>query len=119
MIVDRDYWMELKQLLRWFITPEMPPRPGRDRPGSSGLVQARLAHPGSYQFIRARPGSSGLVRLIQAHISLSGLVQAHPARFGSFWLVRARPACLGLSRLILATTGWAAINHAAFSQMAF
>ena len=105
MSADRDYWTELKQLLRWHITPGLPlppvkivrarlAHPGsyqfvRARPGSSGLVRARPAHPGSYQFVRARSGSSGLI----------WLVKACPARFGSFGLVRARPACLGLSRL--------------------
>ena len=83
MSADRDYWTELKQLLRWFITPGLPPR-------LVLLVRACLARPahaaylGSYQFVRACPGSSELV-------------QDRPARFGTFRLIR---ACAGSSGLI-------------------
>ena len=75
MSADRDYWTELKQLLRWYITPGLPlPRVKivRARPGSSGLVRARLAHPGSYQFVRARPGSSGSYQSVEAYPGSSG-----------------------------------------------
>ena len=123
MSADIDYWTELKQLLRWFMTPRLPPLvqmveacPARlGSSGSSSLIPARLglfASPCSYGLvwaIRARLGSSSsfrLVRLVQARLARSGLsgfsrlVQAHMARPGSSGLVRARPGSPGLVRLI-------------------
>ena len=118
MSADTDYWTELKQLLRWFMTPGLlplvqivqacPARSGSS--GSSRLIAARLglfASPCSFGLIRARlghSGSSGLVRLVQARPASSGssgssgfsrLVQAHMARPGSSGLARARPGSSG------------------------
>ena len=105
MSADRDYWTELKQLLRWFITPGLPP----GLSGSFGLVQlvqAPASYLGTYQFVGACLVWFGLVQLIRAHPAFLGLsilkltcpdssglsgfirlVWACPARFGSFRLI--------------------------------
>ena len=118
MSADTDYWTELKQLLRWFMTPGLlplvqivqacPARSGSS--GSSRLIAARLglfASPCSFGLIRAclgHSGSSGLVRLVQAR-------PARPAFLGLSGLVRARPGSVGLVRARLGQ-GWWALGQA-------
>ena len=98
MSADRDYWTELKQLLRWFITPGIT-SPGLS--GSFGLVQLVRAHAaflGSYQFVGVRLGLSGLVLVHPGSSSSSGLVWFVLACSGSSGLARAHP---GLSMKLL------------------
>ena len=94
MSADRDYWMELKQLLRWYMIPGLVPSSCLACPGSSGLVQS---HPVSSSLVPARLDLSGLVLARPARPGLSGLVQARPARSGSSKLIWAHQ---GLSYLV-------------------
>ena len=87
MSADRDYWRELKQLLRWYMIPGLVPQSFLAHPGSSGLVQACPSLSG---LVRARLGSSGSSMLVR-------LVRAHSARSGLSELIWARLACQGLS----------------------
>ena len=91
MSADRDYWTELKQLLRWFITPGLPPL--------VEIVQACPARPGSSGLVWARPGTSSLSGIVQANTGWSGLVRARPGSSGSFRLIS---VCLGSSGLVQA-----------------
>ena len=94
MSADRDYWTELKQLLRWFNTPRLSPRLVllvRACPahlGSCGLSKLISVCPGSSGLVWARPSSSGLIR---ARLSWSGHVWSRP---GSSQLVPASPGSL-------------------------
>ena len=82
MSADRDYWRELKQLLRWYMIPGLVPPSCLTSPDSSGLVRS---HPSSSGLVQACLDSSGLSRLIQARLAYSGsseLILARPARQG-------------------------------------
>ena len=106
MSADRDYWTELKQLLRWFMNPGLPPPPVGDRPGSSRLIWLIQAHISSAGFFRACPGSFGLVQLVLACSGSSGLVRliqlvlTRSGSSGSFGLVLAHPGSSGLIELV-------------------
>ena len=83
MSADKDYCTELKQLLRWFMTPGLPP-PSSDSTGlfgSFGLVRLIQAHTGSSRLVC-------LALLVWAHSGWSRLILTRLARLGSFRLVQ-------------------------------